>query len=53
MEGQTVHVKQDKGQARLVVFLDRRIADGCAWIPGGREETQPLGESFGVIEVHA
>jgi NADH-quinone oxidoreductase subunit G len=52
-EHQMVEVTQGQGSARLPVLIDERIPHHCVWIPAGCQTTASLGESFGVVEIHA
>jgi len=50
-EGNQVKVKQDSGQAQLIVKLDERIAKESAWIASGIPATKDLGDIFGEVEI--
>jgi NADH-quinone oxidoreductase subunit G len=50
-QGDTVTVRQEGGEARLPIMIDDRVADGCAFIPSGLNETAGLGASFGPVEI--
>jgi NADH-quinone oxidoreductase subunit G len=51
--GDTVRVAQGGGEARLVVALDARVADGTVRIAAAHEATAGLGAMFGAIAVEA
>lgn len=51
-QGQLALVKQ-KGEVRLPVELDERLAEDTVWLAGGIEATASLGDLFGTVEISA
>ena len=48
-DGEPASVRQGAGEAVLGVVADRRVPDGCAFLPGGVPATAALGADGGAV----
>ena len=50
-DGESVVVRQGAGSAGLAVVADRRVPDGCAFLPAGVPATMALDAGVGAVEI--
>lgn len=50
-DAEKVTAIQGEHRVTLSLVIDKRIPDNCVYIPGGYEETQVLGSSFGNVKI--
>ena len=50
-DGESVVVRQGAGSAGLAVIADRRVPDGCAFLPAGTPATAALDTGNGTVEI--
>ena len=50
-DGESVVVRQGAGSAGLAVVADRRVPDGCAFLPAGTPATMALDAGSGAVEI--
>ena len=50
-DGESVMVRQGAGSAGLAVVADRRVPDGCAFLPAGVPATMALDADVGAVEI--
>ncbi|MCW5589568.1 MAG: NADH-quinone oxidoreductase subunit NuoG [Legionellales bacterium] len=49
--GQKVQVKQQQHSVELLLYLDERVPNHCAYIAGGFNQTAKLGDAFATVEI--
>ena len=50
-DGESVVVRQGAGSAGLAIVADRRVPDGCAFLPAGVSATMALDVGSGAVEI--